>query len=91
MNIQDQIREYILTNFYVTNPESLSNEMSLLDQGIIDSTGVLEVVFFIESTFGIRVEGSELLPENLESIERIAYFVTLKMGLQAPNQVSSVQ
>jgi acyl carrier protein len=90
MEIQDQVREFILTNFYVANPESFSNEMSLIDHGIIDSTGVLEVILFIERAFGIKVEESDLLPENFESIERIVNFVTRKNGLQPLNQVSSV-
>ena len=80
MEIQDQVREFILTNFYVANAQSLSNEKSLIDQGIIDSTGVLEVILFIENTLGIKVEEKELLPENFESIERIAHFVSRKMA-----------
>jgi acyl carrier protein len=56
----------------------LEVDTSLLDQGIIDSTGVLEVIGFIEETFGITVEDSELLPENLDSIQGIAQYVVRK-------------
>jgi acyl carrier protein len=80
MDIQEQVRTFVTTNFYVADPASLKDEASLLDQGIIDSTGVLEVIFFIEETFGIKVEDSEMLPENLDSIERIANFVAHKKG-----------
>ena len=57
---------------------------SILDRGIIDSTGVLGVIGFIEDTFGSTVEDSEMLPENLESIDRIANFVTRKKGCGQP-------
>jgi acyl carrier protein len=91
MEIQNQVREFVLTNFYVANPDSLSNEMSLIDQGIIDSTGMLEVILFIEDSLGIAVDERELLPENFESIERITNFVVRKKDSQSMNQMSSVQ
>jgi acyl carrier protein len=78
MDIKGQIRQFVTTNFYVADSSALNDSESLLDQGIIDSTGVLEVIFFIEETFGIKVEDSEMLPENLDSIERIASFVNRK-------------
>jgi acyl carrier protein len=62
----------------VADAEALESETSLLDQGIVDSTGVLEVIGFIEETFGIIVEDSELLPENLDSIQGIAQYVIRK-------------
>ena len=78
MELKRQIREFVTTNFYVADPKALEDRTSLLDQGIIDSTGVLEVIMFIKSTFGVTVEDSEMLPENLDSIERIAAFVARK-------------
>ena len=78
MEIKEQVRSFLTTNFYVADPDSLKDDVSLLDRGIIDSTGVLEVIFFVEDTFGIKVEDSEMLPENLDSIERIANFVNRK-------------
>jgi len=78
MTLQQQIRDFVTSNFYVADPNTLEDRTSLLDQGIIDSTGVLEVIMFIESTFGLTVEDSEMLPENLDSIERIAAFVARK-------------
>jgi acyl carrier protein len=78
MTLQQQIRDFVTSNFYVADPKALEDRTSLLDQGIIDSTGVLEVIMFIESTFGVAVEDSEMLPENLDSIERIAAFVARK-------------
>ena len=80
MNIKEQVRTFVTSNFYVADPSSLSDEASLLDRGVIDSTGVLEVIFFIEETFGITVEDSEMLPDNLDSIERIEAYVKRKKG-----------
>jgi len=81
METKEQVRAFLTTNFYVADPASLEDNVSLLDRGIIDSTGVLEVIFFIEDTFGIKVEDSEMLPDNLDSIEQIANFVIRKKGL----------
>ena len=78
MEIRDQIRQFLLTNFYVPDPATLADDVSLLETGIIDSTGVLEVIGFLEDTFGITVEDDEMLPENLDSIERISAFVARK-------------
>ena len=64
----------------VADPAKLADDASLLDQGIIDSTGVLEVIGFLESTFNITVEDAEMLPENLDSIQRISDFVARKQG-----------
>lgn len=80
MDIKEQIRAFVTSNFYVADPASLDSSASLLDQGIIDSTGVLEVIFFVEEAFGIKVEDSEMLPDNLDSIDKITDFVTRKKG-----------
>lgn len=80
MDIKEKVRAFVTSNFYVADPAALEDGASLLDRGIIDSTGVLEVIFFIEETFGFKVDYSEMLPENLESIERIANFVARKKG-----------
>ncbi len=56
----------------------MSDDDSLLEKGIIDSTGVLELVGFIEENFHVAVKDDELLPENLDSVERLIAFVTRK-------------
>jgi acyl carrier protein len=83
MDIRNQVRSFVTTNFYVPDPAALADEASLLDQGIIDSTGVLEVISFLEDTFGVTVEDSEMLPENLDSIARITSFVHKKRAAAA--------
>jgi acyl carrier protein len=78
MDLKNRLREFVTSNFYVADPASLDAQASLLELGIIDSTGVLEVIAFIEESFDISVDDAEMLPENLDSIERIAAFVTRK-------------
>jgi acyl carrier protein len=77
--MHQQIRRFVLTNFLFTENESeLKSDASLLDQGIMDSTGVLELVAFLEQQFGIKVADEELVPENLDSVVRIVDFVGRK-------------
>ena len=78
MDISTRLKEFIVKNFYVADAATLSEETSLLNEGIVDSTGVLEVIAFIESEFSIRVDDQETLPENLDSIAKIAGFVERK-------------
>jgi acyl carrier protein len=78
MEIKKQVREFISTNFYVPSDEELSDDESLLDAGVVDSTGVLEVIGFLEDTYEIEVADEEMIPENLDSIERIAALVQRK-------------
>ncbi len=84
MNLEPSIRAFVEKNFYVADTAALGAETSLLDSGIIDSTGVLEVIAFLEETFGIEVADDEMLPENLDTIGRIARYVAKKRA-QAPD------
>jgi acyl carrier protein len=76
--LKRKIREFVTGNFYVSDQGSLGDETSLLDAGVIDSTGVLEIIGFLEKGFGIVVADDEIVPENLDCIERIATFVARK-------------
>jgi acyl carrier protein len=79
--IQDEVRTFIIETFlFGSGGETLKNDASLLEQGIIDSTGVLELVNFLENTYGIEVEDEELHPDNLDSIERIEAYVVRKQN-----------
>lgn len=80
MSLREQIRNFILENFMLENPEDLVDDESMLEKGIIDSTGVLELVAFIETTFEIKVEDEELIPENLDSIKNIVNFLEKKLA-----------
>ncbi len=76
---KETIREFIVTNFYVPDETALGDDTSLLDQGIVDSTGVLEVTAFLEQRFGIKIEDSEIVPENLDTIGSIVAFLARKL------------
>ena len=76
--VRREVRDYVISSFYVPSPETLGDSASLIKRGIIDETGVAEMVVFLESTFGIHVDDEEKLPENLDSIARIAAFVCRK-------------
>lgn len=86
-----KVRKYILENFLFTDDDSaLDDEDSLLDQGIIDSTGALEIANFLEETFDIKIRDDEMLPENLDSIANISRFILRKTGGQCHAQIGSL-
>ena len=78
MDTKQRVREFVTGNFFVQDAAGLTDSASLLDLGVVDSTGVLEIMGFLESTFGVTVEDDEIVPDNLDSIERIAAFVERK-------------
>ena len=79
MSIEDKIRGYILENYLFTDDQSeLDNEDSFLEKGIIDSTGILEVIFFLEEEFGINVDDDDLIPENLDSVNNLVKYINSK-------------
>jgi len=81
--IAQNVREFIVANFlFGQDGEGLAEDQSLLESGIIDSTGVLELVAFLEQRFGISVADRELLPENLDSVGNAARFVSRKLAGQ---------
>jgi len=78
--IARDIRDFVVANFlFGQNGDQLTDDKSFLENGIIDSTGVLELVAFLEEKFGIVVGDRELLPENLDSVSNAASFVTRKL------------
>jgi acyl carrier protein len=84
MNMKNTIRQYILSNLLFTDEESvLQDNESFLDGGIIDSTGVMEIILFIEDTFGIKVNDDEMLPVNLDSVDNLIAFITRKQLIAA--------
>ena len=79
MTAEDKIRLYVLENYMFTNDQSeLSNDDSFLEKGILDSTGILEIINLLEDSFGITVEDDEMIPENLDSISNILRFIERK-------------
>jgi acyl carrier protein len=80
---RDRVRRFIVENFYVSDPSEVGDDVSLINTGLVDSTGMLEVIAFLESEFRIRVEESETIPANLETVGRIADYVARKQAARA--------
>jgi acyl carrier protein len=78
-NIEHELRQFVTDNFLFGQPVALSNDDSFLDQGIIDSTGVLELVAFLERRYQIKIQDEELAPANLDSIDRLTRFLQSKL------------
>ena len=72
------VRNFIIENFLFDDDGSLKDDTSFLDEGIIDSTGILELVEFLDEEFSITIEDDELIPENLDSINNVTKFVVGK-------------
>lgn len=86
MHVTESLRRFLFANFLVSVTDTeLDDGASLLEAGIIDSTGILEVVAFLEEAFGIVVDDAEITPENFDSIDRLACYVGRKQAkIQEP-------
>ena len=80
MEIINTIRNFIIENFLFEEDENLKEETSFLENGSLGSTGILELIAFLEETYGIEVEDEELIPQNLDSIANVAQYVRKKQG-----------
>lgn len=78
--IREKVRAFVFENFLFGNDEGLKDDTSFLDEGIIDSTGILELVSFVEAEFSISVEDEELIPENLDSVNNVTAYLEKKMS-----------
>jgi len=77
--IRETVKKFLVTNFFLdTSVITLNPDTSFLENGIIDSTGILEVIQFLQETYEIKVEDKEMLPENLDSIGNISMYVARK-------------
>ena len=80
--IETKVRGYILENLLFSSDDAeLPNDASLLERGVIDSTGVLEIILFLEDEYGIVVKASEMLPENFDSVNNMVRFVRRLQGV----------
>ena len=80
-NIRMTLREYIKESFLPSSGiKSFNDDDSFLEKGIIDSTGVLELLEFIEDNFKIRVEDVEIVPDNLDSLDKLTSFISKKLS-----------
>ena len=96
MEIEHHIRQFIVQNLYFTEDHSLSDEDSFLETGVIDSMGVMELVAFVRSEFGVAVEQHEIVVENFDSVRKLAAFIRRKLApasrpfLAVPRPLSEV-
>ncbi len=80
-NVTAEIKDFIVANFlFGQGGDALQEDASFLDKGVIDSTGILELVSFIEGRYGITVDDRELVPENLDSLRSVSVFVARKLA-----------
>ncbi len=80
MNYSKEIRDFVVSNFLFGEGGSLQDDTSFLESGIIDSTGMLELIMFLENQCNVRVEPEEMVPENLDSINRLVQFIGKKQA-----------
>jgi acyl carrier protein len=83
MEIEGKVRDFILEHFlWGDKSKKFSADDSFLEKRIVDSTGVLELVNFIEESFKIKVEDEELIPDNLDSLKKITEFIQRKLKVK---------
>ena len=79
MDYAKAVREFVISNFLYGDNSALTDDTSFLESGIIDSTGMLELIGFVENTFQLRIRPEELVAENLDSVTRVANFLARKL------------
>ncbi len=80
MKLKSELRQFIVESFMYGHDDGFSDDVSFLEKGLIDSTGVLELVSFIEAKYGISVDDEELVPDNFDSIVKLSTFMAKKMN-----------
>jgi acyl carrier protein len=79
--LKTELRQYIVENFLFGQDNAiLTDDISFLEQGLIDSTGILEIVAHLEQAYGVSVEDEELIPMNFDSVNNLAAYVSRKTG-----------
>lgn len=92
MEIEGELRTFVVDNFlFGQADESFSNTDSFLEKGLIDSMGILTLVEFVRDTYSIAVEDEELIPENWDSVQRIASFVQNKVSVKSGPALACVK
>ena len=80
-DVKTKLKEFLISNFlFSEDAVRFSDEDSFLEKGIIDSTGILELIEYLEDTYSIAIEDDELIPENLDSMNNVEAFISRKLG-----------
>lgn len=79
----EQVRTFVVATFLLGEGARLRDDDSFLEQGVIDSTGVLELISWIEETYGVEVVDGELVPENFDSVDNVAAYLGAKLNGKA--------
>lgn len=74
------VRDFVVDNFLFGDADRLTEETSFIESGIVDSTGVMELVAFLEETYGIKVDDDEVIPENLDGLRNVAAYLARKIN-----------
>lgn len=86
-DVAERIRAFLVDSFLLGDDDGLTDDDSLIESGVVDSTGVMEVVTFLEESFAIAIDDDELVADNLDSVVRLAAFVRRKLDAgAAPDQ-----
>jgi acyl carrier protein len=80
MQIKQELRQFVIDNFLFGHAGDLKDDGSFLENGIIDSTGVLELIAFLEERFGLELAETDLTPENLDSIDKVTRLVESRLA-----------
>jgi len=83
-DLKQQVRQFILDNFMMGSKAEVPDDASFMDRHIIDSTGFLELISFVEQSFDIQISDDEMVPENLDSLNNIERFVQKKRAAGIP-------
>lgn len=80
MNYSKDVRDFVISNFLYGDGAALRDDTSLLDSGTVDSTGVLELIMFLEERYKLRIDPDEVTPDNLDSVNRVVRFLSQKLA-----------
>jgi len=83
MDYTTDVREFIVSSFLFGDASSLQDNTSFLASGIVDSTGVMELIMYLEQEFNIKVEPEDMIPSNLDSVNKVANFLERKQPMVA--------
>ena len=88
-NFVGEVRSFVVSNYLLGREEAFGDDDSFQEQGIIDSTGILELVSHLERTYGIEILDEELNPDNLDSVNKIAAYLTRKLSAVTAQPMTS--